>query len=192
MQDNDTWSTTPTVLPSAKGRWVEDVRVFVVTVAVMVLLGAPAGLLWAAVAPHYTVRVTDQGLQFDNIESTKAFIGADGAYAVVVLVLGLLCGALAWRFGRRGGPWTVAGLVLGGVLAALVAAEVGLRPGAPKAFEALQPGSGFRGSVDLYLGRRTGDSNDLALRAPWALVMWPIGALVSFLVPAYRRPEQLD
>ena len=181
-----------TTLPAVAGRWRDDLLVFVVSVATIVLLGAPAGLLWSAVAPHYTVRVTDQGLQADDIESTKAFIGADGTYALVVLGVGVLCGVLAWRFGRRGGPWIVAGLVVGGVLAALVAAEVGLRPGAPHAFEALKPGSGFRGSVQLYLGKRTGDSNDLSLRAPWAFVLWPVGSLLAFLIPAYRRPEQLD
>lgn len=185
VQDHD-------ILPPVAGRWRDDVRVFVVTVATIVLLGAPAGLLWSAIAPHYTVRVTDQGLQADDIESTKAFIGADGTYALVVLGVGVLCGVVAWRLGRRGGPWTVAGLVVGGVLAALVAAEVGLRPGAPEALEALRPGSPFRGTVELYLGRRTGDSNDLALRAPWALVLWPVGSLIAFLIPAYRRPEQLD
>lgn len=180
------------ILPTVAGRWRSDLRVFVVTVATVLLLGAPTGLLWSAVAPHYTVRVTDDGLQLDNIESSKAFIGADGSYAVVVLAVGVLCGVLAWRFGRQAGPWTVAGLVVGGVLAALVAAEVGLRPGTPEAFAALQPGSAYRGTVELYLGKRTGDANDVALRAQWAFVLWPLGSLVAFLIPAYRRPEQLD
>ena len=194
MHEHDPWRPpfdAATVTPRVPGRWREDARVFLVTVVVMVLLGAPAGLVWSAVAPHYTVRVTDTGAQLDNLESTKAFIGADGSYAVVVLLFGIACGLLAWRFGRRGGPWVVAGLVVGGVLAALVAAEVGVRPGAPHAFAALDAPD-YRGSFDLYLGKRQGDARDSALRAPWAAVLWPVGALTAFLVPAYRRPEELD
>ncbi len=159
------------------------------TVVASVLLGAPAGLLWSLVAPRLTVGVSDKGVSVSNLESTKAFVGADGTYLVVMLAVGFLCGALAWRFARRSGPWTVLGLAAGGVLAALIAASVGLRPGAHHAIEALRQGSTFRGTVDLYLGKRTG--NNLSLRAPWAAVAWPVGALGAFLIGALRRPEQV-
>ena len=171
-------------------RWREDLVAFVGIVVASVLLGAPAGLLWSRVAPHLTVRLTAQGADAPNIESTKAFVGADGSYLVVMLVAGVLCGALAWWFARRSGPWTVLALVIGGVLAALIAASVGLRPGAHQAIEALKEGSPVRGNVQLFLGRRTG--NDLSLRAPWAAVGWPVGALTAFLIGALRRPEELD
>jgi len=170
----------------------EDLAAFGAIVVASVLLGAPAGLLWSAVAPRLTVDVTDTGQSADNLESTKAFIGADGSYLVVTLVVGLLCGALAWRFARRSGPYTVVGLVVGGVLAALIAESVGLRPGAHTAVQALREGSPFRGQVDLFLGMRDGRSGDLSLRAPWAAVGWPVGALVSFLIFALRRPEELE
>jgi hypothetical protein len=171
-------------------RWREDLMTAAGIVVASVLLGAPAGLLWSLVAPRLTVGVNDGGVSVSNLESTKAFVGADGSYLVVMLVLGLVCGTLAWRFARRSGPWTVLALTVGGVLAALIAASVGLRPGAHHAIEALRQGSSFRGSVDLYLGKRTGDS--LSLRAPWAAVAWPVGALGAFLVGGLRRPEELD
>lgn len=196
MQHDDVWAApapTTTTLPAQPGprRWWGDARVFGWTVAVTVLLGAPVGLLWSAIAPRYTVRVTDNGLEYDNLESTKAFVGADGTYVVVMLVAGVLCGLLAWRLIRRSGPWAVAALVVGGILAALVAGEVGLRPGAPKAIAALQEGSSYRGEIDLFLGQR-GSDGELSLRADWAFVFWPLGSLVAFLVPAYRRPEEVD
>jgi membrane associated rhomboid family serine protease len=163
---------------------------FVGIVVGSVLLGAPAGLIWAHVAPHLTAEVGDQGPFVPNLSSTKAFIGADGSYLVVMLIVGILCGALAWRFARRSGPWTVLALVVGGVVAALIAASVGLRPGAHQAIAALREGSPFRGKVTFFLGRSTKDG--LVLRAPWAAVAWPVGALVAFLVGALRRPEELD
>jgi hypothetical protein len=175
----------------APGRWRRDLPRGLAVVVASVLLGAPAGLLWAAVSPRLHVVVTDQGLDTPDLEGTKAFIGADGSYLLVMLGVGALCGVLAWLFARKAGPWTVVGLALGGYLAALVAARVGLQPGAHKAIQALAPGSSFRGTVDFYLGARNA-SGDLHLRAPIAAVGWPVGALVAFLVPAGYRAHELD
>jgi hypothetical protein len=180
----------PAVDDTGPLRWRYDVRVAGVVVAACVLLGAPAGLLWSAVAPRLQVTLTDQGPQVPSLESSKAFVGADGSYLVVMAVLGLLCGTLAWFLARRSGPWTVVALVVGGTFAALIAATVGLRPGAQHAIAALREGSTIRGHVELFLGRRTG--TDVTLRAPWAAVAWPVGALTAFLSFALRRPEELD
>lgn len=176
--------------PPAASRWREDLTAFVGIVVGSVLLGAPAGLLWSRVAPRLTVQIKADGPHVADLESSKAFIGADGSYLIVMFVLGLLCGLLAWRFARRSGPLTVLGLALGGTLAALIAASVGLRPGAHHAIEALKQGSPFRGSVHLFLGVRSGDA--LSLRAKWAAVGWPVGACLAFLLSALRRPEELD
>lgn len=180
------------VVPATRDRRKRDAGTFVAVVVASVLLGAPAGLLWSAVAPRFTVQRTDQGLDAPNIESTKAFIGADGSYVVVVFLVGLVCGVLAWRFARRSGPWTVLGLTVGGVLAALIAASVGLRPGASEAVAALSDGSKVRGSVDLFLGARDQSDGSIGLRAAWAAVGWPVGALLAFLLLALQRPEELD
>jgi uncharacterized membrane protein YeaQ/YmgE (transglycosylase-associated protein family) len=197
-ETNSDWSTvyaapTPSPAgPAPASRWREDLSALGGIVVASVLLGAPAGLLWSAVAPRLTVTVTKDGPQVDNIESTKAFIGADGSYLVVMLVVGALCGALAWRFARRSGPFTVLGLVIGGVLAALIAQRVGLLPGAREAVSALKEGSPFRGNVDLFLGARDVNSGAISLRAGWAAIGWPLGALLSFLLFASRRPDELD
>jgi hypothetical protein len=186
------WAAPQPLPPVARpSRWRQELATAAAVVVTCVLLGAPAGLLWSAVAPRLRVTVSDQGFDVPDLESSKALVGADGSYLVVMLAVGALCGVLAWVFARRAGPWTVLALVVGGVLAALVAAEVGLRPGAAHAIAATREGSGFRGQVDLYLGHLT-RPDTLSLRAPWAAVGWPVGALVAFLVPAYQRPEELD
>jgi hypothetical protein len=175
-------------------RWREDVPRALALIAGIVLLGAPAGLLWSKVAPHVTLTFGPQGPGATDLESTKAFIGADGSYAVVMLCFGLLTGALAWFVARRGGPWTVGAVAIGGVLAALVAARVGVVPGAHEAVEALKRGT-VGSTVDLYLGgplpRELGDGVP-HLRAPWAALAWPVGAMLSFLFAAAFRPHELD
>jgi hypothetical protein len=170
--------------------WQEDVVPALGVAVGCVLLGAPVGLLWSALAPRLRISFDQGGPVAPGIESTKAFIGADGSYLLLVLAAGVLCGALAWVFARRSGPWTVVALAVGGVLAALVAARVGVVPGSHDAIVALRQGKAGHPPVDLYLGRLHGDSPHL--RAGWAAVGWPVGALAAFLVGALRRPEDLD
>jgi hypothetical protein len=170
----------------------------VVVTAGSVLLGAPAGLLWSALSPRAIVTVTAQGPEIPDVESNKSFIGADGSYLLVMLGMGLLCGLVAWWLFRRSGPWAVLALVVGGSIAGVVAATVGVLPGADAAVHAVSPGSPFRGSRELYLGRlhdsggwQTG-SYHLSVRAVWAFVGWPIGACLAFFAALTFRPEQLD
>ena len=66
-------------------------------------------------------------------------------------------------------------LALGGVLAGLVAAKVGVLPHQQEAFDNIRA---EKGSVELFLGARDGDHAHL--RAPWAVVAWPVAALVAF------------
>lgn len=173
-------------------RWQRDAAAFLVLVVTLVLLAAPAGLLWAAVAPRYTVIRKDDGLSFPNIESTKAFIGADGSYVVIVLVMGLLTGLLAWRYARQYGPATVLGLAIGGLLAAYIAGRVGLMPGSRSAIAALGESSPTRGPIDLYLGMRDRGTGHLSLRASWGAVAWPVGALLVFVGLGLQRGDKLD
>jgi hypothetical protein len=176
--------------PAAARPWREDVVPAVSVAAGSVLLGAPVGLVWSRVAPRLHVTFDQNGPVAPGIESTKAFIGADGTYLLLVVAAGLLCGTLAWVFARRSGPWTVIALTVGGLLAALAAARVGVVPGSHDAIVALQQGKAGHAPVDLYLGKLHGTTPHL--RAGWAAVGWPVGALAAFLDAALRRPEDLD
>ena len=177
--------------PGTPSRWRADLPPAVAVVVGCVLLAAPAGLLWSAVAPRLRISFDENGPMAGDLESTKAFIGADGTYLVVMLVAGVLCGVLAWLFARRSGPWTVLALTVGGTVAALVAAKVGLMPGTADAVLALQQGALGDKPFDLYLGKL--DANHVPhLRASWAALGWPIGALAAFLVGALAHPEELD
>lgn len=190
----DVWAApvAPTTEPvePVTTRWREDLPRALAVVVGCVLLGAPAGLLWSQVAPRLTVTFEPEGPSAPDLESTKAFIGADGSYVLVMLAAGVVCGLLAWTFARRSGPWTVGALALGGLLAALVAARVGVVPGSYDAVQALREGGVGHPPVDLYLGKLKGDLPHL--RAQWAAVAWPVGALMAFLVPAAWRPQDLD
>jgi hypothetical protein len=176
--------------PSPARPWQQDVVPALSVVAGSVLLGAPVGLLWSAIAPRLRVTFGADGPMAPGLESTRAFIGADGSYLLLVLAAGVLCGTLGWLFARRSGPWTVLALSVGGLLAALVAARVGVVPGSHDTVVALRQGKAGHPPVDLYLGKLQGDKPHL--RAGWAAVGWPVGALAAFLVGALRRPEDLD
>ena len=54
------FGTAPTAATARTPVW-HDVRAGLLTIAVTVLVGAPVGLLWAALAPRVTVEVTDDG-----------------------------------------------------------------------------------------------------------------------------------
>jgi hypothetical protein len=101
--------------------WGQESGAAVLTTVGVVLLGAPLGLLWAAVAPPVDVVVGEGGSTRLADPLRDAFIAVDGTFLVLALLAGLLSGVLGWRLGRRFGPGVVVGLVVGGLLAAEVA-----------------------------------------------------------------------
>ena len=147
-----------------------------VTAVVCVLLGAPVGLLWAAVAPKVVVEVSGTAVKLASDAST--FIAGDGWFLGVVFVAGLVTGLAAWALGRRYGPAVVVGLTVGGLLGAYVAARTG---------ELVDEGSA-RAAVEA--GRMGGLELSLVLRSTEAVVGWPIGALLGFLAPFSLWPER--
>jgi hypothetical protein len=90
------------------------------------VLGAVAGLIWAAVAPTALLQEIAHGeAKLVNTESS-AFIVADAWFALITIVGGFITGVLGYRLlVRRAGPAATAGLVLGAAVAALVAVWVG-------------------------------------------------------------------
>lgn len=142
----------------------------VLTVVGLVLLGAPLGLLWAELAPPVEV-VAGAGGSTELADPTRdSFIAVDGAFLVLVLLVGLVTGALAWRLGRRHGLGVVVGLAVGGLLAAEVARRTGQLVDAGRAQARID--EGYQGLLTL----------PVQLRSPSARAGWPVAALAAHMV----------
>jgi hypothetical protein len=142
------------------------VVVFTVLVAGSALAGLLAGFIWTVVAPHAQVITTGGGGADVVNPETSAFIAADGWFAALCALGGAACGLLGWVFAvRRHGVPAVLGLLGGGVAAALAARWLGQHSG-QAAFNHLlavsRPGTLLRAP--------------LALGAHGALAFWPLAA----------------
>lgn len=151
-----------------------EVRDAALTSAVLVLLGAPVGLLWGLLAPRVDVVVSGEDVNL-AVPGSSAFIAADGYFLAAVVLAGVVSGVAAWLLARRRGPGVVVGLAVGGVVAAYVAMVVGQQVGFAEVRAAVE--SGQQGALQL----------NLRLRAREALVGWPVGALVAFVGSALVR-----
>jgi len=146
----------------------EEVRAGLVAAVVMLLVAAPVGLLWAAVAPRVDVVIS--GDRVDLADSgSAAFIAGDGFFLLAVALAGVVGGLAAWRLARQPSPGVVVGLALGGLAAAYVAMVVGQQVGSDAVQAAVD--GGLQGALEL----------NLRLRAQEALVGWPVGALVAYV-----------
>lgn len=144
---------------------------------VLVLLGAPLGLLWAALAPRAQVRiVTPDSVSYLDPEP-RAFLGADLSFLLIGVLLGLLVGLFAWRVAARRAPGVVVGLALGGLLASWIAVRTGSQVGRAEFVAALRAGTpGIVGQ-------------SLSLRAEQCLVGLPLGALAGFIIGYLTQPQ---
>ncbi|MEV0596488.1 hypothetical protein [Nonomuraea cavernae] len=144
------------------------VRPFAVTVLILASTAVLAGLLWSWLSPRAPYQITDQGQVLAD-PSTQALIAADGWFAVVTGVLGLVCGAVGWRL-RRGHELAVlVGLCAGGLLAAYITLWVGsaFTLGVVTVEAAAQPGT-------------TIVPGSLRLTALGVRVAWPLCAVGVF------------
>lgn len=146
-----------------------DVVAGVVTAVAVVLLGAPAGLLWAHVAPHAAFVLTPDGAGLVDPED-RAFLTADVVLGAIMLVLGVVSGLVAHAVHRAHGPAVVVGLLVGGLASAWVASHTGAMVG-KDAFAAAQLAVAHGAPAGAV--RR----GPLQLRATGLLVVWPVAAL---------------
>jgi hypothetical protein len=146
-----------------------QVRIAVAAAVISAVLGALAGLLWAAISPHVTY-VSLAGRAFPADPESPAVIGTDGRFAVITAALGLVCGIVAYLAGGRNNDLAlVAGLTVGGVVAALLAWRVGHLIGLDTFHRLVRAGDrtrAFNGPADLS--------------AKGVLVCWPFVALVAY------------
>jgi hypothetical protein len=163
----------------ARPRWRADLVPAAFVAACTVLLGAPAGLLWSALAPHAHIAISASGATFAD-GATEVFVAGDGWFLAVCAVAGLLSGFLAWLGARRSGPYAVVALAVGGLLAAYVGAKVGRRIGQDElraAAAAGRPGT--------YVA-------NVVLQAKQAVLAWPVAALATFVALVAGRRDETD
>ena len=142
-------------------------------------VGTLMGLVWRLVAPMATATVTAQGAALEGAASAT-LIADDGWFAVLAALTGLIVGVLGWWMLRRYDVGLAVGLVLGGLLGALVAWHTGQWLGPePLAAQAVGVEPGHALVVPL------------TVRAPAVLFVWPIAALVALfaLVAGMGRAE---
>jgi hypothetical protein len=141
----------------AGGQLLGMPAVVVAVAAVLVgtaLLGVAVGFAWAAVAPRVLAVVVSRGSADAVNPETNAFIAADGWFALLTAVGGVVSGLLGYVLTvRRHGPFAMAVVVAGGVPAALIAMWIGQQAGTSGFNHALQAGqSGVPVQAPLSLG----------------------------------------
>ncbi|SBT48164.1 DUF2567 domain-containing protein [Micromonospora narathiwatensis] len=118
-------------------------------------LGAPLGLLWAAVAPGTPVRKTAEGAIYATSQPEQP-IAADGWFSLLGLGFGVLAAIALWfLLRRRRGPVGLLAGALGGLGAALVAWQLGRRVGLGtyhRLLETAPDGAAFTKPADLRAG----------------------------------------
>ena len=157
-----------------------DLRGSLVLAGVLLLAGIPAGLLWWALAPRATFEVTEEGPIPVGRPPIELLVADDGVYTLVLAVLGLVAGAVAWQLRRRRGVATVLALAAGTVLASLAAWQLGELLGVGPS-EAELAAVGTRVTTPLRLG------------SPAALAVAPFLAVLAYVVSTLvTAAEDLD
>ena len=142
---------------------------WVVTTAIVALLGPPAGLLWAKTVPRVTYVIV-QGEPLLADPEGQGLIGIDARFALIALIAGIACGVAAYAAGRRFPDMAlVFGLAVGGAAAAVLAWRTGHMIGLDT----------FRGAT-----RHGADGTTVTgiadLRAKGVLVFWPLLAVAAY------------
>lgn len=104
----------------------DQLRAGGVIVAVLAVIGALLGPVWELWSPPGPAGVIlPAGIQADESE---AWVAADGRFALITAIVGLIAGLLAWylpRLRRVRGPYVVLALAVGGFAGAGLTALVG-------------------------------------------------------------------
>jgi hypothetical protein len=146
-----------------------DLRSSVLLFSALGLIGAPAGVLWWLLAPRLDFRITSTGpVPVVPVPPAELLIADDGVFALGALLVGLLCGAAAWRLRRRRGVATVVALALGTLTGAALAWQVG---------ELL--GAGPTRAQLTHVGGQV--TTALSLGSLPALALAPFGAVLAYV-----------
>lgn len=136
------------------------------------LLGLAVGYLWSRLAPGLLVQVVADGTPVAL--RTESYHRFDDLVLFMLLGLaaGVVTGAAVWLLRERRGPVLLIAAVLGSVLAAWLAYQVGL--------------SWAQARFALPSAPAVGDVLTLAprLESAWAVLAWPLGTALSYGIAA--------
>ncbi|ORL82123.1 hypothetical protein A5905_10085 [Prescottella equi] len=152
-------------------------RALVRIVVVSALLGVPAGLIWALLAPavHMLVVAEDRGvvLTTENLHRFDAL----AIFVGTTIVVGVLSAVVVWGMRRSRGPGAMAALVCGSVAGSGVAALVGMGVARVRYPEVTGP------AVDSVIAAAPGVST------PLVLIVQPLAAALVYLLLVSLSPD---
>ncbi|GAA2579735.1 hypothetical protein SMC26_43755 [Actinomadura fulvescens] len=152
-----------------RGPTGKALRTWTVTTVVVTLLGPLAGLLWAKIVPRVDYIVV-QGKPLLADAEGQGPVGMDGRFALIVVLAGIGCGALAYLAGGRDNDIAlVLGLAAGGIAAAFLAWKTGQQ-------------IGLTGYENAVRGAKDGTVVEgvARLRATGVVTFWPILAVGTY------------
>jgi hypothetical protein len=153
------------VWPPRKAEWVTAA----VLISALAVIGAAVAPLWVHLAPRLAFRVDQPGRALPVIPEAEEYIGADGRFVFITLVVGLLAGLACWLVRRSRGPLVLLALAVGGLVGAVITWRLGMRIG-----------TGYQPADLQHVGRIV--YQPLTLRARSALVVEPVAAVLAYLL----------
>ncbi len=136
--------------------------------------GVPAGVVWWALAPRADFRITEDGPVVVGRPSNELLVADDGVFVLVLAVVGLLAGLVAWRMRRHRGVTLLVALAAGTTAAGAVAWLVGEQLGRPPTEAELADVGGV-----VTTGLQLGAVAALAVAPFVALTVYLLGVLIN-------------
>jgi hypothetical protein len=153
------------VWPPRKHEWVTAA----VVIGALAVIGAALAPLWVQLAPRLAFRVDQPGRALPVVPEAEEYVGADGRFVIITLIVGVLAGIGCWLVRRSRGPLVLLALAVGGLLGAVITWRLGMRIG-----------TGYQPADLQHVGRII--YQPLTLRAKSALVVEPVAAVLVYLL----------
>lgn len=152
-----------------------EVGVAALVVVVLAVAGVGVGFVWSTVSRHVPVVIGTDGPRVQAGGGDDVLFAAEGTFALIGIVTGLLCGIGIWYAARRWrGPLLLGAVAFGGLAGALVAWQVGRNLGLAQYQELLRIAE---------VGREF--SRPVNVRAKGLLVIQPLVATAAYVVLAF-------
>jgi len=115
------------IWPGRLGQAVPDRRPLTLLVLAQLVIGVAIGLAWLAWSPTSVSYLLDSGNGTGIVvpAESEAQVAADGRYALLTVLAGLLFGLLAWRQRSNRGPVTLVVLAVSSLVSSLLALAAG-------------------------------------------------------------------